>query len=188
MSDTSGRSRSPRTGQFQKGQAETRRAAHAANPAARGGALRLGNRERQAGDSLARGCRSRVVCGGSSAAPNLSGRTSRKPGSTACDLEDDHGARQSDRGQGTAKKHVGHHQDGERGSKKRRRRHVSSGIAAPDTENSYHPDALLLEPWAVQAALRRRRGSKALTTEDVDDIERSTRAPQTLRWPRRTKR
>jgi hypothetical protein len=61
------------------------------------------------------------------------------------------------------------------------------GIAAPDTRDSYHPDALLLEPWAVQAALRRRRGSKALTTVDVDDIERSTRAPQTLRWPRRTK-
>jgi hypothetical protein len=60
------------------------------------------------------------------------------------------------------------------------------GIAAPDTSDTYHPDALLLEPWAVQAALGRRRGGKALTTEDVDDIKRSTRAPETLRWPRRT--
>ena len=63
------------------------------------------------------------------------------------------------------------------------------GIAAPDPsrEEEDNPGALLLEPWAVQAALGRRRGSKALTTKDVDDIERSTRAPQTLRWPRRTK-
>ena len=59
------------------------------------------------------------------------------------------------------------------------------GIAAPDPSREEHnPGALLLEPWAVQAALGRRRGSKALTPGDVDDIERSTRAPQTLRWPR----
>lgn len=63
------------------------------------------------------------------------------------------------------------------------------GIAAPDPsrEEEDNPGALLLEPWAVQAALGRRRGRKALTTKDVDDIERSTRAPQTLRWPRGTK-
>ena len=62
------------------------------------------------------------------------------------------------------------------------------GIAAPDPSREEHnPGALLLEPWAVQAALGRRRGSKALTPRDVDDIERSTRAPQTLRWPRGTK-
>ena len=62
------------------------------------------------------------------------------------------------------------------------------GIAAPDpSREEDNPGALLLEPWAVQAALGRRRDSKALTPRDVDDIERSTRAPQTLRWPRRTK-
>jgi Family of unknown function (DUF5681) len=61
------------------------------------------------------------------------------------------------------------------------------GIAAPDkSREEYHPDAILLEPWAVQAALRRRRGSKVLTNEDVSDIKRCTRAPETLRWPRRT--
>ena len=60
------------------------------------------------------------------------------------------------------------------------------GIAAPNkSREEYDPDAILLEPWAVQAALRRRRGSKALTMEDVDDIKRCTRAPETLRWPRR---
>src|SRR5262249_13329386 len=37
------------------------------------------------------------------------------------------------------------------------------GIAAPNkSREEYDPDAILLEPWAVQAALRRRRGSKAL--------------------------
>ena len=62
------------------------------------------------------------------------------------------------------------------------------GIAAPDTSREEHnPGALLLEPWAVQAALSRRRGSKALTPQDVGEIKRCTRAPETLRWPRRTK-
>jgi hypothetical protein len=61
------------------------------------------------------------------------------------------------------------------------------GIAAPDkSREEYDPDAILLEPWAVQAALRRRRGSKTLTMEDVGEIKRCTRAPETLRWPRRT--
>jgi hypothetical protein len=60
------------------------------------------------------------------------------------------------------------------------------GIAAPNKSREEHdPDAILLEPWAVQAALRRRRGGKALTMEDIGDIERCTRAPETLRWPRR---
>jgi hypothetical protein len=60
------------------------------------------------------------------------------------------------------------------------------GIAAPDNSREEdNPGALLLEPWAVQAALRRRRGGKALTMEDVSDIQRCTRAPETLRWPRR---
>lgn len=61
------------------------------------------------------------------------------------------------------------------------------GIAAPNKSREEHdPGAVLLEPWAVQAALRRRRGSKALTMKDVGDIKRCTRAPETLRWPRRT--
>jgi hypothetical protein len=60
------------------------------------------------------------------------------------------------------------------------------GIAAPDkSREEYDPGAVLLEPWAVQAALRRRRGSKALSMEDVSDIKRCSRAPETLRWPRR---
>jgi Family of unknown function (DUF5681) len=60
------------------------------------------------------------------------------------------------------------------------------GIAAPDKSREEHnPGALLLEPWAVQAALGRRRGSKALTMEDIGDIKCCTRAPETLRWPRR---
>ena len=62
------------------------------------------------------------------------------------------------------------------------------GIAVPDKSRQEHnPGALLLEPWAVQAALSRRRGGKALSTEDVEEIKRSTRAPETLRWPRGTK-
>src|SRR5262249_21901352 len=60
------------------------------------------------------------------------------------------------------------------------------GIAAPNKSRvERDPDAILLEPWAVQAALRRRRGGKALTMKDIGDIERCTRAPETLRWPRR---
>jgi Family of unknown function (DUF5681) len=61
------------------------------------------------------------------------------------------------------------------------------GIAAPNkSREEYDPDAILLEPWAVEAALRRRRGGKTLTMEDVGEIKRCTRAPETLRWPRRT--
>ena len=60
------------------------------------------------------------------------------------------------------------------------------GIAAPNkSREEYDPDAILLEPWAVQAALGRRRGGKALTMKDIGDIERCTRGPETLRWPRR---
>jgi hypothetical protein len=59
------------------------------------------------------------------------------------------------------------------------------GIAAPNKSREEHdPGAILLEPWAVQAALRRRRGGKALTMNDVGDIKRCARAPETLRWPR----
>jgi Family of unknown function (DUF5681) len=45
---------------------------------------------------------------------------------------------------------------------------------------------LLLEPWAVQAALRRRRGGQRLTDGERDAIRRCTRDPDSLRWPRGT--
>ena len=62
-------------------------------------------------------------------------------------------------------------------------------IAAP---NSARADIgadraqLLLEPWAVQAALRRRRGGNRLTDRERDEIRRCTRDPDSLRWPRET--
>jgi hypothetical protein len=43
---------------------------------------------------------------------------------------------------------------------------------------------LLLEPWAVQAALRRRRGAQCLTDRECNEIRRCTRDPDCLRWPR----
>jgi hypothetical protein len=45
---------------------------------------------------------------------------------------------------------------------------------------------LLLEPWAIQAALRRRRGGQRLTDSERDAIRRCTRDPDSLRWPRGT--
>jgi Family of unknown function (DUF5681) len=45
---------------------------------------------------------------------------------------------------------------------------------------------LLLEPWAVQAALRRRRGGNRLTDKERNEIRRCTRDPDCLRWPRGT--
>jgi Family of unknown function (DUF5681) len=45
---------------------------------------------------------------------------------------------------------------------------------------------LLLEPWAVQAALRRRRGGNRLIDSERDAIRRCTRDPESLRWPRGT--
>jgi hypothetical protein len=45
---------------------------------------------------------------------------------------------------------------------------------------------LLLEPWAVQAALRRRRGGQRLTQEERDDIRRCTRDAGALHWPQGT--
>ena len=43
---------------------------------------------------------------------------------------------------------------------------------------------LLLEPWAVQAALDRRRGQTGLELKEVNKIRRCTREPDGLRWPR----
>jgi Family of unknown function (DUF5681) len=45
---------------------------------------------------------------------------------------------------------------------------------------------LLLEPWAVEAALRRRRGGDRLTDSERDAIRRCTREPDSPRWPRGT--
>ncbi len=42
---------------------------------------------------------------------------------------------------------------------------------------------LLLEPWAVQAALSR-RGRKPLGEREVAGVERCTRDPETLVWPK----
>lgn len=63
------------------------------------------------------------------------------------------------------------------------------GIAAPNPAradiraNRAH---LLLEPWAVEAALRRRRGGERLDDKERDEIRRCTRDPASLRWPRAT--
>ena len=45
---------------------------------------------------------------------------------------------------------------------------------------------LLLEPWAVQAALRRRRGGHRLIDKEREEIRRCTRDPDSLRWARGT--
>ncbi len=52
------------------------------------------------------------------------------------------------------------------------------------TDTKFEDERLLLEPWAVQAALSRRRGVKRLTEKQVQDIHRQTRDPGSLRWPR----
>jgi Family of unknown function (DUF5681) len=63
------------------------------------------------------------------------------------------------------------------------------GIAAanPARANTRAERAqLLLEPWAVQAALGRRRGGNRLTEDQLSTIRRCTRNPDGLRWPRGT--
>ena len=65
------------------------------------------------------------------------------------------------------------------------------GIARPNPERAdigLSRAQLLLEPWAVQAALRRRRGGSRLTDKERDDVRRRTRDPDSLRWPRGTDR
>jgi hypothetical protein len=42
---------------------------------------------------------------------------------------------------------------------------------------------LLLEPWAVNVALRRRSGPRKLTKDDCDNIRRSTRMDGTVKLP-----
>jgi Family of unknown function (DUF5681) len=53
------------------------------------------------------------------------------------------------------------------------------GIAERDTR--WYQD-LLLQPWAVQAALSR-PGRRRLSANDVSEIKRCTRDAETLRWP-----
>ena len=62
-------------------------------------------------------------------------------------------------------------------------------IAAPDpagADHHWNRAQLLLEPWAVQAALRRRRGGNRLTDAERDNIRLCTRDPDNPRWPRGT--
>lgn len=61
---------------------------------------------------------------------------------------------------------------------------VILGIAAPDSDWSGSEPRLLLETWAVQAALGR-RGLRSLSETDRAGILRSTRQAGKLRWPRR---
>ena len=65
------------------------------------------------------------------------------------------------------------------------------GIAKRDPawkENHPEPERerLLLEPWAVQAALSRRRGGNRLSDNGLAEIKRCTGDADTLRWPRGT--
>ena len=46
---------------------------------------------------------------------------------------------------------------------------------------------LLLEPWAVQAALSRGRSTVPLHPRVLSEIERCTRASSTLKWPSRSR-
>jgi hypothetical protein len=66
---------------------------------------------------------------------------------------------------------------------------VLLGVAAPNPARAdvgADRAQLLLEPWAVQAALRRRRGGNRLTDKEREEIRRCTRDPDRLRWPRET--
>ncbi len=55
-----------------------------------------------------------------------------------------------------------------------------------DLEPGDTQDRWKLEPWAVQAALRRRRGGARLTSKEVAEIKRSTWNPEAIDWPRGT--
>ena len=46
-----------------------------------------------------------------------------------------------------------------------------------------YSEQLLLEPWAVQAALERRRAGSKLTEREIKEIQQCTRDAATLRWP-----
>ena len=61
------------------------------------------------------------------------------------------------------------------------------GVARRDGKTQRDGSArehLKLEPWAVQAALSRRRGGSRLTDKEIAEIKRCTRDADTLHWPR----
>lgn len=60
---------------------------------------------------------------------------------------------------------------------------VLLGIAAPDQDRAWYSGRtlLLLEPWAVQAAMRRRRGGQRLTDRELEEIRSLTRDPDAPR-------
>jgi hypothetical protein len=45
-------------------------------------------------------------------------------------------------------------------------------------------ERLLIDTWAAQAALSRRRGGEPLSDRDIEEIERCTYRPEDLKWPR----
>lgn len=53
-------------------------------------------------------------------------------------------------------------------------------------EMNGHKPPVILEPWAVQAALSRRRGGAKLTERQIKEISRCTRDANTIKWPRGT--
>ena len=61
------------------------------------------------------------------------------------------------------------------------------GIAArdphPEGRGITGPESLLLEPWAVEAALAR-RGARRLGKQEIEEARGCTRAANGLRWPR----
>ena len=65
------------------------------------------------------------------------------------------------------------------------------GIATRDQQRSQWKNKrewLLLELWAVQAALARRRGGERLDEREVSEIKRCTRDAEKLRWSRKSER
>jgi hypothetical protein len=66
---------------------------------------------------------------------------------------------------------------------------VQLGIAAPNPAPACigaTPAQLLLELWAVQMALTRRRGGKRLDDREYETIRRCTREPPAVAWSRGT--
>lgn len=61
---------------------------------------------------------------------------------------------------------------------------INSFIKEAWGEKDEYAPRLVLAPRAVQLALGRRRGGRALTDEAIEEIKRCTYAPDTLKWPR----
>jgi hypothetical protein len=60
------------------------------------------------------------------------------------------------------------------------------GIACRDLQRNTdpgRPEQMLLEPWAVAAALRR-RAARRMDSPEIEDARRCTRDADSLRWPR----